>query len=147
MRGIWEAADFVRKIQTRLRFGEMSRAPLKLLRLEISKMSAECDWIMRPPDVWDNDLPKSLRETNLSLQALRDALRMREMLFAAFGDVRSAELRVFRHVESGEPELVMTGTVLREDEIPPRIQSLAMRAQLCGFRFSMPDGVLLAKAS
>jgi hypothetical protein len=147
MRGLWEAADFVRKVRTRLRFGEMSRAPLTLLRLEVSNSEVECDWIMRPPDAWDEDLPRSIREANISHQTLRDALRIREMLFAAFDDVCSAKLRVFRYTQSDETELIMTGTVLRDDEVPTRIQSLAMRAQLCGFRFSMPDGVLLSKAS
>lgn len=147
MKPIWEAAEFVRRIQTRLRFGELSRSPLKLLRLEVSKMEAECDWIMRPPDAWDKDLPSGLRNTNLSLQALRDALQVREMLFAAFDEVHSAELRVYRHTAIGDPELVMTGTVLREDEVPARIQSVAMRAQLSGFRFSLSDGVLSSKAS
>ena len=102
MKPIWEAAEFVRRIQTRLRFGELSRSPLKLLRLEVSKMEAECDWVMRPPDAWDKDLPSGLRDTNLSLQALRDALHVREMLFAAFNEVpaRNSEYIVIRRVES-----------------------------------------------
>ena len=35
MRQLWEVADFVRKMRRQMRFGELSRAPLKLLRMEL----------------------------------------------------------------------------------------------------------------
>ena len=34
----------------------------------------ECDWLMRPADPWDKDLPAHLARENQTLQALRDAL-------------------------------------------------------------------------
>ena len=35
MRQLWEVADFVRKMRREMRFGEISRAPLQLLRVEL----------------------------------------------------------------------------------------------------------------
>jgi hypothetical protein len=45
-------------------------------------------------------------------------------------------------VPHAESELVLTGTVSREDVPPERVASDAMRAMLCGLRFSLEDGVL-----
>ncbi len=139
MNVFWETSEFMRKVRVRMRFGELSRAPIKVLRLELRQDSAECDWLVRPADEWDVDLPPRVRETNHSLQALRDAVQMREMLFATFRDLPSATFRVFRLCPQREPELIMTGTAQREDEIPPRIPSVVMRAKLSGFRFSLSD--------
>ncbi len=35
MRQLWEVADFVRTMRRQMRFGEISRAPLRLLRVEL----------------------------------------------------------------------------------------------------------------
>jgi hypothetical protein len=54
--------------------------------------------------------------------------------------------RVYRAVETVEagvePELIILGTVERDEEIAENIRSLAMRAKLLGFRFWMDNGVL-----
>jgi len=47
MKQLWEAADFVRNLRRRLRFGELSRAPLKLLRLELRGNQAAPAAILR----------------------------------------------------------------------------------------------------
>ena len=61
MRPLWEVADFVRSIRRQMRFGELSRAPLQLLRVEFARTCAtvECDWIARPADTWDSNLRPS----------------------------------------------------------------------------------------
>jgi hypothetical protein len=146
MIAIQEAAAFLRSIRRRMRSGELSREPLRLLRLEVTPDNILCEYLVRPPDAWDCELPPRVREENRTHQALRDALKMRELLFGAFTGVQSAKLRAYREDEDGELELVMTGTVTREDEAPPRIPSLVMRAKLCGFRFLLMDGVLKAIA-
>jgi hypothetical protein len=69
---------------------------------------------------------------------------MRDILFAAFRELRSAELRVFRESADETTELVITGSVRRDDEVSPRIASVVMRANLSGFRFSLSDGALNA---
>ena len=144
MKPLWEAADFVRRVRRQLRFGEMSRAPLELWRLELRAEIAECEWIARPPDPWDHDLPAGMAERNQTLQALRDAMKIRELMFEMIPEVRSAKFRVYRKSMSESAELIITGTVAREDNPPLRVSSVAMRAKLCGFHFSLEDGVLQA---
>jgi hypothetical protein len=142
MKQLWEAGDFVRNLRRRLRFGEFSREPLKLLRLELRRDEAECEWIARPADPWDADLPPSMGERNASLQALEDSLAVRSLLFAAVPSVSSAVFRVYRQIEPEHSELIITGTVTRDDHAAANVCSLAMRAQLCGLRFWLADGVL-----
>ncbi len=99
---------------------------------------------MRPPDPWDIHLPPRVRQEHITLQALRDALRMRELIFRAFPRVQFAELRAFRESEKKgeEPTLMMTGSVQRETEVSPRVVSVVMQAKLFGFRFSLEGGAL-----
>jgi hypothetical protein len=142
MKQLWEFADFVRNMHRRLRFGELSRARLKLLRLELRGDEAECEWIARPADPWDADLPPSVGERNASLQALEDSLALRNLLFSAMPSLSSAVFRVYRQVETEHAELIISGTVTREDQAAANVCSLAMRAKLCGLRFWLADGVL-----
>ena len=143
MRPLWEAADLVRRVRRQLRFGELSRAPLQLLRLELRGKFAECEWIARPPDPWDADLAPEIAHRNQTFQALRDAIAMRELIFDVMTDIQTAKLRVYRPSASAA-ELIITGTVTREDQPPLRMSSIVMRAKLCGFHFSLGDGVLEA---
>lgn len=142
MRQLWEASDFVRKLRVQMRFGKLSRAPLKLLRFELRGDVAECEWMARPADPWDTDLAPGVSKRNASSQALEDSLAVRKMLFAAIPDISSAVFRVYRPVEGAEAELIIVGTVERHEQVAGNIRSLAMRAQLFGFRFWMDDGVL-----
>jgi hypothetical protein len=144
MKPLWQATDFVRGVRRRLRFGELSRAPLQLLRLELRGDLAECEWMARPPDPWDADLAPGIAERNQTLQALRDAMAVRELMFDMLSEIRSAKFRVYRPTASESAELIITGTVGREDQPPFRVSSLVMRAKLCGFHFSLEDGVLKA---
>lgn len=142
MTQLWDIADFVRRLSRQLRFGKFSRAPLKLVRFEWRGETAECEWIVRPPDPWDSDLPEELARRNQTLQALCDALVIREILFETIGSVNTARFRAFRPAAGGASELVITGTVSRDDTPPPRVASEAMRARLFGLQFSLEDGVL-----
>jgi hypothetical protein len=81
-------------------------------------------------------------EHNASLQALEDSLAVRDLLFAAMPWVSSAAFRVYRQVEAEHAELIITGTVTREDQAAANVCSLAMRAKLCGLKFWLADGVL-----
>jgi hypothetical protein len=120
----------------------MSRMPLRLLRLELRHETAVCEWVARANDPWDSDLPIAAPEQ--TLQALQDAMTVREFLFAALPEVRSANFRVYRPAEGEPVELIIAGTVTREDEPLPTVRSLVMRAKLCGLRFSLSDGVFEA---
>ena len=146
MKQLWDAADFLRKLRRQMQFGQLSRAPLRLLRFEVRGEIAECEWMARPPDPWDADLPPGARGRNASSQALEDSLALREMLFAAMPNVSSAVFRVYRAVEKAEagaePDLIIVGTVERDEIVAGNIRSLAMRAQLFGFRFWMDNGIL-----
>jgi hypothetical protein len=137
---IWGASEFLRKIRYRLRFGEKSRAPLKLLRLEVREDSAECEWLARANDPWDADLPVEIRDENHALQALRDALAVREFLFASLPEVRCATVKVYCTTQWRSRQLIITGSLSRDDEPPARVASLVMRAKLCGLRFNLSDG-------
>jgi hypothetical protein len=147
MRTLWRIADFGRALHRQLRFGELSRAPLRLLRVEWKGDVAECDWMARPADEWDQDLPRSLRDEHATLQALHDAIAVRELLFSALPGVASASLRVFRQSAAGAPDLIIKGTVSRGQEIPRNISSAAMRAKLLGLQFWLQDGMLEALPS
>jgi hypothetical protein len=142
MRLLWEVADFLRDAGRQMRFGERSRAPLHLLRVEWQEASAKCDWLMRPQDVWDAALSRAERDRNASQQALADAIAMRELVLDSFPAVDCATLQAFRR-EAGQPaELFITGAVSRDDPYVERVSSLAMRAKLYGFHFDLEDGVL-----
>jgi hypothetical protein len=142
MEQLWEAAEFVRKLQTRMRFGKLSRASIRLLRLELRGDLAECEWMARPPDPWDAGLLPGIGERNASLQALEDSIAVRNLLFSAIPGVSTAVFRVYRQADDEDAELIITGTLNRQEKVADHIPSLAMRAKLCGFRFWLDDGVL-----
>jgi hypothetical protein len=139
---LWELGYLVRVWQLRMRFGELSRAPLRLLRIEVRDEEAECDWMARPADEWDNDLQPAIGKRNASLQALKDAMAIREVLFRALPEVHSAVFRVYRQPVREPPELIIAGTVHRGDEVSFSVRSPAMQAKLYGLHFWMDDGVL-----
>lgn len=142
MKWIWIASEFIRKMQFQMRYGELSRAPLKFMRFELREDYAECEWLARPNDPWDGDVPVEVREQNETSQALYDALRVRELLLASIPEIRLASLKVYRPTKWQSRELVISGSVNREDFPPPRIASLVMRAKLYGLHFRLIDGVL-----
>jgi hypothetical protein len=142
MRLLWEVADFLRAMRRQMRFGELSRAPLKLLRVEIRNEAVECDWVARPADVWDSSLRRPQRDRNESLQALRDAIAVRHLVFEAFPQIDCAVLRVFRPSAADTLELVIAGEITREQAASRYAPSLAMQAKLIGFRFWLEDGIL-----
>src|SRR5260221_14597745 len=109
MRALSEVAGFLRRIRRHLRLGELSRASLQMLRFELKEDMVECEWLARPNDSWDVDLPAHLREQNQSLQALRDALSIREALFKSIPGVQVARVRVYREREETGLELIITG--------------------------------------
>ena len=137
-----DISKFLRRAQSQLRSGELSREPLQLLRVEWKGDQVECDWLMRPADAWDKYLPPHLATENQTLQAIRDALKLREVILRCFPAVSNAQLRMFRADDSHRLELVMTGSVNRWDEEFHRVPSVMMRAKMCGFRFTVAEGAL-----
>lgn len=138
MKPLWEIADFVRGLRREMRFGEISRAPLQLLRLELRDKTLACDWIARPPDIWDADLRPSVRDRNASLQALADAIAVRDLAFNTLRDVHLAVLRAFRPSAAREPpELIIAGSIHRDDPEVHEKASLVMQAKLSGFHFCL----------
>jgi hypothetical protein len=142
MKGICEIAEVLWKLRTRMRFGALSRAPLQLLRFEVCGGHAECEWVARAPDPWDIDLAAEIGERNGALQALLDAIALRQAIFSSIPELQEANFRVYRQKNSETRELIITGLVGRDDEAPPRISSLVMRAKLYGLHFSIQDGML-----
>ncbi len=136
MNPFWEVADFIRGLGREMRFGELSRAPLRLLRLELRGEALACDWMARPPDIWDADLRQPVRNRNESMQALADAIRVRDLAFDALPKVQTGARE--------PPELILTGAAGREAPPILRVSSLVMRAKLYGFQFELEDGILQA---
>jgi hypothetical protein len=141
---LWKVGEFVRRLRAPASFGSLSRAPLRLLRLELRGQTAECDWIARPSDKWDTQLKPHIAAKNASEQALRDAIAVREILFRAIPDLKRILLRVYRYRPGKEQEvdLIIAGTVSREQGPPMAVRSLAMRAKLFGLRFWLDEGTL-----
>jgi hypothetical protein len=142
IRRLSDVGDFARKFRMRAQYGDLSRAPLTLLRIELRGDYAECDWVARPADQWDAELAPSVGKRNSSAQALRDALRVREFIFCAFADLHIACVRVFRYTPGAPPELIIAGTIKRHDQVASSVRSLPMRAKLFGLRFSLDEGIL-----
>jgi hypothetical protein len=147
MRLLWKFAEFGRAVRRRMRFGDLSRAPIKILRVEWQADFIACDWLARDSDEWDADLASHVSEEIASVQALQDAIALREMLFAEWPHVEQAQLRAFRQRPDGRRELIITGTVTRDAEISRRVASTAMRAKLLGFQFWFRDGNLTSLES
>ena len=141
MKLLWEMADFVRMMRRQLRFGDLSRAPLRLLRLELRADEVECEWMARPADLWDADLPRSVRERRVAEEALNDAIAVRKLLFSSLPGVDTAVIRVYR--EGPTTELIIAGIVKRGEPPLIGIRSLAMRVKLCGLQFRLDDGRLV----
>jgi len=97
MRHLYELGNFVRGLNVMSRFGDLSRARLSLLRVQLSGEYAECDWIARPADRWDADLPPLIGKRNASAQALLDAIKIRALLFRVLPGLHKAELRAYRY--------------------------------------------------
>jgi hypothetical protein len=110
--------------------------------LELREDYAECEWLARPNDPWDQDLSEQIREQNKTSQALQDALTVREFLFSSIPQIRHANLKVYCPTAWHPLQLIITGSVNREDVPPPRIASLVMRAKLYGLHFDLVDGAL-----
>jgi hypothetical protein len=144
MRQLWDISNFVRGLRIQLRFGELSRAPLRLLRFELCGDTVECDWMARPADLWDSDLPSQVGAQNASIQALEDAIAVRELLFRLLPDAQAGVLRVFRPGGAGDLHLIVSGTVARENLGIRHFHSVAMKAKLLGLQFWLEDGVLAA---
>jgi hypothetical protein len=133
---------FLFRTHMHLRFGQLSRAPLKLIRLEVSPDGVECEYLARASDPWDAGLPERIVQRHFSLQALRDAIDLRALLFRAMPDIDDASLWIYREVEPGLRELIVAGATHRNDHGSMGVHSLAMRAKVLGFRFRMEDEFL-----
>jgi hypothetical protein len=142
MKSIFPVAKFVKRANRELRHAELSREAVKLLRIEWRPEFVECDWLMRGADPWDRDIAPHIARENQTVQALRDALTLRNLIFKEFSKVEKAELRMFRINEAQELELMMTGSIARENQVYERVASMVMRAKLCGFEFTLAHGAL-----
>src|SRR6202012_3624189 len=78
---------FLLRTHMHLRFGQLSRAPLKLIRLEISPEGIDCEYLARASDPWDVGLPERIVQRHFSLQVLRDAIDVRALIFRAMRDI------------------------------------------------------------
>src|ERR1700733_9560290 len=92
---ITDVSLFMRAVRIQMRFGDLTRAPLQMLRFQIKGHVVECDWLARSPDPWDGALPPDVGRRHASLQALRDAVNVQSLLFCTLPDVDAAYLRIY----------------------------------------------------
>ena len=133
---------FIRSLRVQMRFGDLTRAPLRMVRLQLKESVAECDWIARMPDPWDKGLRADIGQRHASLQALKDAVDVRCLLFEMLPDVDAAYLRIYRETSLHARELIIAGHVHRGTSSFRSVHSVAMRAKLVGFRFSLENDIL-----
>jgi hypothetical protein len=104
----------------------------------------ECDWLARFSDVWDAHLVRSIQHRHASLQALRDAIDVRNLIFDLMPHVESVSLRVFREASHYKREMIVTGSSQRNDHTSRDLHTLVMRAKVLGFRFDLEGDQLRA---
>jgi hypothetical protein len=140
---LYRVSQFVQGLRFQMRFGELSRAPIRLLRLEVVDKIVACDWLARSLDPWDVDLSRSVQQRHASIQSLRDAIDVRALLFDLMPQMETAYLRAYRESQSLERELIIEGCTQRNDHAARNIHSLVMRAKILGFRFDIKGNALL----
>lgn len=138
----FNAGQFIRGLGFQMRFGEISRAPLRLLRLQILPRTVECNWLARSADPWDTDLKPSVQQRLVLLQTLRDAINVRELLFASFPHVDTAYIRVYRESPDYVQEMIIKGCLHRNDNSSCNLHSLVMRARVLGFCFELQGNIM-----
>ncbi len=137
-----EVSLFLKRFRSKLRVGEHSRSPLELLSFHLDQGAIWCDWVAREADPWDASLPTRLGLRHASLQALKDAIDTRALLFESVPTVDFAYVRAYRRSRNSL-ELIVSGSLRRNSDTFRTTRSLAMRAKLLGFRFHLEDEVLL----
>ncbi len=136
------ASQFLRGLRVQMRFGELTRAPIRLLRLHVIEEVVECDWLARAPDPWDTGLSRGVRQRHSSLQALKDAIDVRVLLFDLMPQVQTAYFRVYRESPDFAREMIIKGYVQRNDNSSRDVHSLVMRAKVLGFHFRLENDIL-----
>jgi hypothetical protein len=139
---LFKASQFIRGLRVQMRFGELSRAPLRLVRFQMLDSVVECDWLARLPDPWDADLSRNVQQRHASLQTLRDAIDVRALLFNLMPQMETVYLRVYRKSSDYERELIIEGCAQRNDHAARDVHSLVMRAKILGFRFDIEGNAL-----
>lgn len=137
-----EVSLFLRGFRSRLRAGEHSRSPLRLVRFHLNEGTICCDWVARDPDPWDAMLPPSIGQRHASLQALKDAIDTRSLLFESVQEADCARVRVYRRTAGNALDAIISGSLRRDGGAFRHIHSIVMRAKLLGFRFSLEDEIL-----
>ncbi|HWT66433.1 MAG TPA: hypothetical protein VN151_09995 [Terracidiphilus sp.] len=142
LRRLLQAGRFLGSVRDQLRFGELSRAPLQLIRFHMEGDTVECDWIARGPDPWDRHVSRRVQLRHSTLQTLADAIRVRTLVFNAIPGAETAYFRVYREVADRAPELILTGCAQRNDNLAREVHSLVMRAKVLGFKFRLEGDML-----
>jgi len=134
---LYKVSQFLQGLRFQMRFGELSRAPIRLLRFQMVDNVVECEWLARSLDPWDADLSRNVQQRHASLQSLRDAIDVRAMLFDLMPQMETAYLRAYRESQNYERELIIEGFAQRNDHAARNVHSLVMRAKILGFRFDI----------
>lgn len=137
-----EVSLFLKRFRRKLRTGEHSRLPLQLIRFHLAHGTIWCDWVARDPDPWDSTLPERIGQRHASLQAIKDAIKARSLIFDSVQESDCAKVRVYRRTADNSFETIISGNLRRHGGEFRHLHSLVMRAKLLGFQFKMEDEVL-----
>src|SRR5215472_5270457 len=118
---------FVQRLRVQMRFGELTRAPLQLVRFQIKESVAECDWLARPCDPWDEGLQPEIGLRHASLQALKDAVDVRSLLFYLMPDIDAAFFRIYR----GRSPYICEGTYGKDLVIAGHVNDSRLHTATC----------------
>ncbi len=93
----------------------------------------ECDWLARPQDQWDADLPPGVGLRHAALQTLRDAIDVRSLVFGSFSGLDSAQFCIYRDAPDEKREMRLSPVMYSATTTLSRFQlhSLSMRLPEC----------------
>ena len=137
-----DAGLFLRQLRMQLRFGELTRRLFGFFIFKFTDSIAECDWVARQQDPWDAVSIRRHWSTPRFATGIKGCDRHPLVALCHSAGYRLWLVCASIANSSHPREVIIIGDVRRRDSTFRSVHSIAMRAKLIGFRFSMEDGML-----